>query len=183
MTDQYSLFPTYLKELQTEAEEKKRKRLEELQQIDFLKSFEKEWIEGFAEVEAILNYLEKNPATVNILRGKKLHTSEDLLKIQKDWISLCGKYTGMEKDFFKPYWVPICSTSLDFFIDLSDKNMPVIESVFYFIEPMQYMKIVLTDNASDLIKHNVKAKSWFVISYQEKMRQQKLITSQRTGKK
>lgn len=183
MTDQYSLFPTYLKELQTDAEEKKRKRLEVLHQVDFLKTFEKEWIEGFIEVEAILKYLEKNPATINIFRGKKLNKSEDLLKIQKDWISLCGKYTAMEKDFFKPYWAPIFPDSLDFYIDLSDKNLPVIESLFYFLEPNQYMRIVLSEKATDLMKNNVKIKPWYVISYAEKTRQQKLITSQRTEKK
>lgn len=47
MNLQTSLFPTYLIELQTGAEEKKRKRLEELQQVDFLESFEKGCIKGF----------------------------------------------------------------------------------------------------------------------------------------
>lgn len=182
MVDQYSLFPAYIKELQTEADEKKRIRLDELQTMDFLKTFEKEWIKRFLSVEDILMYLQKNPATINMFRGMKFNKTEDLLEVQKEWISLCSKFSGMEKNFFKPYWVPVFSDSMDFFIDLSDKNLPVIESIFYFIEPAQYMKIVLLKKGKDLMKNNLKIKPWYVISYAEKLRQQKIITSQGTKK-
>ncbi len=179
MSSQPSLFPTYLKELQAEGAKQKRLRVKELVQVDFLQSFEKEWIEGLAEVENILKYLQKHPTTINVFKGRQLIKPENLLNIQKDWISLCSKYTGMEQEFFKPYWVPIEPDSLDFFIDLSNKKLPVIESSFYFIEPMQYMKIVLLENGVDLMKHTINAKPWHVISYAEKSRQQQLIVAQK----
>ena len=47
MNLQTSLFPTSFKELKEELVEKKRARFKELKQMDFLESFEKDWIKRF----------------------------------------------------------------------------------------------------------------------------------------
>jgi hypothetical protein len=44
----------------------------------------------------------------------------DIDASQEDWVRLCSKYENPhEKDFFKPYWVPIVKDSYDYFIDIS----------------------------------------------------------------
>jgi hypothetical protein len=152
MAYQPSLFPNYLTELQTEAAEKKRVRIEELNYVDFLKDFDKDWIERFADVETILEQLHQFPATVRAFKEGELAKPGDLLESLRAWVSLYRQYTGMEKDFFKPYWVPFLKDSMDVFIDLSDKDLPVFETPYYFIGTQKYIKLDLFKSAKDLLK-------------------------------
>jgi hypothetical protein len=152
MTSQYNLFPTYLKELQAEAAERKQVRVEELKQIDFLKDFDADWIERFADVEQILKYLQTYPELAKVFKGDEFVKPEDLLKNQEEWMSLYSKYTGMEKGFFKPNWVPFITGSYDYFFDLSDYDLPVFETAYYFLEPNQYLIFLMFNKATDLMK-------------------------------
>ena len=78
-------------------------------------------------------------------------TSDELLKSQIDWISTTSKYEGMEKDFFRPFWVTIQRSSLSYFIDLSNPNYPIFKSSFIFSEPYSYDKMNLFDSINDLL--------------------------------
>lgn len=182
MSDQYSLFPTYLKELKTEAADKKRLRVEELKQVDFLKDFDADWIERFADMEQILKYLRTYPELAKVFKGDEFVKPEDLLKNQEEWMSLCSKYTGMEKDFFKPHWVPLVSGSYDFFFDLSDKDLPVFETSFYFLEPNQYLIYLLFEKATDLMKaaeNGLNKADFFALRLKRINEQSELIQKQR----
>lgn len=182
MTSQYNLFPTYLKELQAEVAERKQVRVEELKQIDFLKDFDADWIERFADVEQILKYLRTYPELAKVFKGDEFVKPDDLLKYQEAWMSLCSKYTGMEKDFFKPHWVPFVSGSYDFFFDLSDKDLPVFESSFYFLEPNQYLIFLLFEKATNLMKaadNGFNKAEFFALRLKRINEQSELIMKQR----
>jgi hypothetical protein len=85
------------------------------------------------------------------LEFEDLLYSDELIQSQKDWLSICSKYEGMEKDFFQPYWVPIQKKSLDYFIDLSNKNYPIFKIGFVFFEPYSYERINLFSSINDLL--------------------------------
>jgi hypothetical protein len=119
-------------------------------------SFEKdpffmEWEKQLKAVSFILDYLHTYPNVLNQLKLEEVLTSNELFNSQKDWIRICSKYEGMEKEFFKPYWVPIQKSSFDYFIDLSDPNYPIFEISFTFFEPYSYQRMNLFNSISELM--------------------------------
>jgi hypothetical protein len=106
-----------------------------------MKHFIAQWQPQSEKVSYILQYLHTYPNVLSDLRIKDLITPDELYRQQEDWIWLCSKFTGMEQDFFKPYWIPIQSYGYDYFIDVSDDKFPIIESFFnYFEKPYHWEK-------------------------------------------
>ena len=97
--------------------------------------FLKEWSQQFNKVKFILSYLHTYPVLLKKLKFDDLISPEELDEHQKDWVWLVSKYEGMEKDFFRPFWVPLGKHSLDYFIDLSDPEFPIFEIEYFFFEP------------------------------------------------
>jgi hypothetical protein len=80
-----------------------------------------------------------------------LITPAGLLFHQSEWVQWCSKFEGMEKEFFKPYWVSIDS-SFDYFIDMSDSSFPVFEPFYDCIhEPYHWKKQFLCHNIAGLM--------------------------------
>lgn len=109
------------------------------------------WESQIKDVSIILDFLHTYPTILSQLEFEDLLTSDELLTSQMDWIGTTSKYQGMEKDFFRPYWVPIQRSSLSYFIDLSNPNYPIFKSSFIFTEPYLYEKMNLFDSINELM--------------------------------
>jgi hypothetical protein len=116
--------------------------------IDFLS----DWSEKFAKVKSILAYLHTYPGLLSKLKFDNLIKPEELDRYQEDWVRLVSQFAGMEKEFFKPCWVPVNSDSLDYFIDLSDPDLPLFEMEYFFFEPYHYFKTFLFYRITDLLR-------------------------------
>lgn len=114
-------------------------------------SFFQEWEKQLKDVSFILDFLHTYPSVLNQLKFERVLISNELYNSQNDWVRICSKYEGMEKDFFKPYWVPIQKSSLDYFIDLSDPYYPIFEISFVFFEPYSYERMNLFNSISELM--------------------------------
>jgi hypothetical protein len=113
--------------------------------------FFREWEKQLKDVSFILDFLHTYPNVLNQLNIEEVLTSYELFNSQKDWVRLYSKYEGMEKEFFKPYWVPIQKSSFDYFIDLSDPNYPIFEISFVFFEPYSYERMNLFNSISKVM--------------------------------
>ena len=98
-------------------------------------SFLNEWGKQFEDLKNILLYLNTYPELLSNIELQNLHDSESIIPEQEDWFRISAKFDHpLEKEFFKPYWVPIVRDSLDYFVDLSDDNYPIFETNFIFFE-------------------------------------------------
>ena len=107
-------------------------------------SFQTEWGNQFNDIHHIIEFMHSNPLILEKLELNNLVSSSDLIKNQKEWVKLLTKYDGLEKEFFKPFWVPILNCELcSFFIDLSDYNYPVFNVKYLNSNAEKYAKIDL----------------------------------------
>ena len=115
--------------------------------INDMQHFLAQWKSQFEEVSYILQYLHTYPNVLSDLRIEDLITPDELYRQQEDWIWLCSKFTGMEQEFFKPYWIPIQGNQYDYFIDISDDKFPIIEGFFDSIgKPYHWEKKILFES-------------------------------------
>lgn len=113
--------------------------------------FIEKWDKQLKDASFILDIMNTYPHILSKLQFEDVLTSNEILKSQKDWVRTCSQYKDMEKEFFKPYWVPIQKFSLDYFIDLSDKNYPIFVISFIFFEPYSYKRINLFNSINELL--------------------------------
>lgn len=106
--------------------------------------------EAYFKIKHILRYLHTYPETLHKL-DLELINPDELDTSQQDWIRLVSKFDGLEKDFFKPCWVPAEKTNIGVFIDLSDSNLPVFEEHYFFLEPHHYFKETIFEKVTDLL--------------------------------
>ncbi|MBU3660015.1 MAG: hypothetical protein FGM14_09105 [Flavobacteriales bacterium] len=115
-------------------------------------SFQTEWENQFNDIQHIIEFMHSNPLILEKLGLNNLISSSDLIKNQKEWIRLLSKYNGLEKEFFKPFWVPILNNDLcSFFIDLSDFNYPIFDVEYLNAEPEKYAKTSLVKSMQELL--------------------------------
>lgn len=85
-----------------------------------MKTFIDEYNKQLEDVQYILQYLKTYPTILSDLRIEDIIEPDNLYQQQEDWIRLNFKFKGIEKEFFKPYWLPIQRVKFDYFIDISD---------------------------------------------------------------
>jgi len=117
-------------------------------------TFTREWEKPYRDVKSILRYLNTCPTLMEKLRIDDLNTPEGLDAHHKDWLWLLSKFGGMEKEFFKPWWVLVSKTSLDLFIDLSDPCYPLFAFEYNFTKPYCYFRNYMFTNIRDLLAIN-----------------------------
>jgi hypothetical protein len=121
-------------------------------EFDNFSSFLDNWGDKFDKVKNILSYLNTYPETLSTLKLTGIYDPLSIVSEQMDWVRLCSKFEHpLEKDFFKPYWVPIQKDSLDFFIDMSDKSYPIFETHFFFFEPYRWYKKFLSTEINEIL--------------------------------
>jgi len=96
--------------------------------------FFEQWKPQFDKVSYILQYLHTYPAVLSDLKIEDLIMPNELYKQQEEWVWLYSKFTGMEQEFFKPYWIPIQRSGYDYFIDMSDEKFPIIEAFYDYFD-------------------------------------------------
>lgn len=117
-----------------------------------MKAFIDEYKKQLADVQYILQYLKTYPTILSDLKIEDIIESDNLYQQFEDWIRLNSKFRCIEKEFFKPYWLPIQRVGLDYFIDISNSNYPIIEAFFnYFEEPYYWEKKILFHSINDLM--------------------------------
>jgi len=113
--------------------------------------FLSEWGNKYNQVRQGIKYLRKYPSILKELNLDGLIKPEDLDSYQKDWLWLCSKFQGIERDFFRPYWIPIQTDAYDFFIDLSDSELGIFKTHYFFFEPYQWFRHYFFDSLRELI--------------------------------
>jgi len=117
-----------------------------------MKAIIDEYKKQLEDVQYILQYLKTYPNILSDLRIEDIIEPDCLYKQQEDWIRLNSKFKSIEKEFFKPYWLPIQKIGFDYFIDISDSNYTIIEAFFnYFDELYQWEKKILFHSINDLM--------------------------------
>jgi len=110
-----------------------------------------EWQAELEDVKHILRYLMSYPDVLSEAELANLVTPEKLIKHQRGWVELYLSYDGLEKDFFRPYWVPVNSSDYDYFMDLSDSKYPIFNTYFHWIHPQCYIRENLFNSVNDLM--------------------------------
>lgn len=137
-----------------------------------MKSFIDEYKKQLEDVQYILQYLKTYPNILSDLRIEDIIEPDNLYQQFEDWIRLNSKFKGIEKEFFKPYWLPIQRIGFDYFIDMSDSNYPIIEAIFnYFDEPYHWEKKILFYSVTDLMlsdDNNINLKQYRIDNIMDK---------------
>lgn len=114
--------------------------------------FKQEWGIHYQNAKHILAYLNSYPKVLPKLRIEEIHNPENLDEAQIEWIWLCSKFDNpIEKDFFKPYWIPLEVNSYDHFMDISDENYPIFDINFFFYEPYRWYKKFVSEDIRDIL--------------------------------
>jgi hypothetical protein len=95
--------------------------------IPTIESFMAEWAEPFNLVHEGLNYLAKFPRKqLGGYHPGPVLTLEERLKLQDDWLLQHTAMDGPDKDFFKPFWVPMQTNTFDpLYLNLALPGLPV----------------------------------------------------------
>lgn len=113
-----------------------------------IESFFIEFKEELKQIEFILRYLHTYPEILEQLGIGDIITGDELLEHHEEWLRLYYKLDTAEREFHKPFWIPITTDSYEYYIDASDKNFPVLETAFF---PSGWSRINLFDSISDFM--------------------------------
>jgi hypothetical protein len=104
-----------------------------------------------SDVKAILNYLHTYPEILKKLDMEDLLFPNEVVDHYESWLKIVSEYTGKEKAFFKPYWLPINRSTFSYFIDISSPNYSIIS--YHILLPgfHNYGKSVLFHNIKELL--------------------------------
>lgn len=115
-------------------------------------SFLLEWGDAFDNARHIVRILGKDSESLASLELGEFIEPGRIEELQQDWIGLCGKLLDpVERDFFKPWWVPLEKDSHDVFMDLSDEHFPVFRVEFFFFKPYRWYKEPVVEDISTLL--------------------------------
>lgn len=82
------------------------------------------------DCQFILQYLATYPEILAEMEITNLLSPANVFQQFFDWKQLVSKYKGLEKEFYRDFWLPIEADNYQFFIDLSDPNYPIIETIY-----------------------------------------------------
>ncbi len=115
-------------------------------------SFLHEWGGAFEDARHIVHILGKEAESLARLELGEFIDPCGIEQLQRDWVRLCGMmWNPLERDFFKPWWVPLEKDSHEVFMDLSDKRFPVFRVEFFFFEPYRWYREPVVDDISSLL--------------------------------
>ena len=103
--------------------------------------FLNEWGMKFNQIPFVLDYISSYPELTMRLNEFKPLSAKELRASQLEWIALISQLDNqIEREFFKPYWIPIQVDSYDYFIDLSSESLPIFETHYIFFEPYKWCR-------------------------------------------
>jgi len=113
-----------------------------------------EWGERFNAVYGILRYIDSYPGLgIRVGNYGRCKSISELEIRQMEWlyVVLGFEEKSEEKDFFKPYWVPMNNDSTNMYIDLSSETYALIVAIVCSNEPFRYHKGVIVNDIRDLL--------------------------------
>lgn len=114
--------------------------------------FKNEWGMRYQNAKHILFYLNSYPGLFDTVQIQGIHNPNNIDKTQKEWLWLCSKFDNpIEKDFFKPYWIPLEVNSFDYFMDISDVQYPIFRIHYFFYEPYKWYKGFIIKDIKELL--------------------------------
>ncbi len=119
----------------------------------YFNQFLKKWETEFNEIPNILKYI----SSYSILDSKFasysiIDTYEHIKISQLEWVSLVAQFeNSLEKDFFKPYWIPLESDGYDLFIDISSGTFTLFEAYYFPMQPFQWFKKIWFKDMSQFL--------------------------------
>jgi hypothetical protein len=129
------------------------------------------------ELDQVGQYLDKLIQYQDVINGIDLTNilkSKELLIYQDNWFQLQSKYTDIEKDFFKSFWVPIQSDSYQYFIDISNPEFPIISYVFISSDANKYIGYYVCKSVKELIQQCESNFNFSILASNLKKREQEL---------
>ena len=82
------------------------------------------------DCQFILQYLSTYPDVMQEMEINQLLKPEDVHDQYHAWKQLVSHYEGLEKEFYRNHWLPIEADNYQFFIDLSNPKLPIIETIY-----------------------------------------------------
>ncbi len=73
--------------------------------------FKSEWYSQFKKAENALKLVNFYPERLHLVYLGNLLSHQQLENSQRNWVSLCNKLHPADREYFKPYFVPINSDS------------------------------------------------------------------------
>lgn len=116
------------------------------------KEFLHVWKDQFANLKAILFYL--NTYLQELHQIKRFHwiTPLDIEDEQKEWLWLISQFDNpIESKYFKPWWIPVNALEYDQFIDLSSPTFELFQVEYSFLEPYYWFKYPLIRDIPQLM--------------------------------
>lgn len=115
-------------------------------------TFLRKWGDAFENARLMVSQLGKEVESLSSLGLGEIIDPGRMDELQRDWIRLCGVLMDpLERDAFKPWWIPVEKNSYDVFIDLSNDRLPVFRLQFFFLKPHRWYKEPVTDDISSLL--------------------------------
>jgi len=114
--------------------------------------FLREWGDALENARHIVHILGKETESLASLELGEFVDPDRMEEQQGDWVRLCGMLLNpLERDFFKPWWVPLEKDSHEVFMDISDERFPVFRVEFFFFKPYRWYKEPVVEDISDLL--------------------------------
>jgi len=116
------------------------------------KSFLYEWEYKFRIIPSIMRYLATYPELIHKLKTFQPIDAKNIACSQLEWVSLISQFDHpLEKEFFKPFWVPINQNEYDYFIDISSETFSLFEIQYLSYEPYRWRKKYLVEDIRDYL--------------------------------
>uniref|UniRef100_UPI003216AFB4 hypothetical protein n=1 Tax=uncultured Draconibacterium sp. TaxID=1573823 RepID=UPI003216AFB4 len=115
--------------------------------------FLSKWSKEFNQIPNIVKYISTYLKLANKFICHSINNTPKRIKnSQLEWVSLVSQFDHpLEKEFFKPYWVPLKSDSYDLFIDLSSKTFTLFQVHYFPFEPYQWYKKIWFEDMGEFL--------------------------------
>lgn len=101
-------------------------------------------------VQHVFDYLSTYPVVQDLFKGTIINP-EQLFGNQKDWVYQCSMLKeSPEKEFFKSYYAPL-NEEFDFFIDLSNKKLPIYQLQHDCLKVRNFYKVLTVPDISNFM--------------------------------
>jgi hypothetical protein len=116
------------------------------------KNFLQEWDTIFSKLPHLAKLFASFPSFQQKLEEIPIIKSHELNEYQFEWISLVAQFDNpIEKEFFKPYWVPVSINEYEYFVDLSSKAFTVFKFNYLGSELQQWIIEEVIPDISEFI--------------------------------
>lgn len=99
------------------------------------------WQNEFKQIPYILDLISSYPEINKHFEDIDFLSNDEFIQSQQEWVALVAKFEHpLDKDFFKPCWVPIEKDGYDYFIDLSSGTYSIFQIIYYPFEPYGWIE-------------------------------------------